>query len=101
MNTSIKSKHFSKWLNRKIGSKNSFRDRFDRSKVDLNRWSLGQNFPKLPVFSQLIYELHLHTNQEYTSILTEAMAELQKDYREWEFEQKKIRGDTNKKTDTD
>ena len=103
MNSSIKNVHFAKWLNRKIGSKPMFLKRFDHwHSRDIHRWCRGLNFPKSPALSRLIYDLNLHTEEEYTSLLVASMAELQKDFKEHMYErQKKNRELTRSKKETD
>ena len=87
MNASIKNVHFGKWLNRKIGSKTHFCQRFEWKSRELLRWCQGKNFPKSPVLSQLLYDLHLHIGQEYTSLLAECHEQLMKDHKVYKHEQ--------------
>jgi hypothetical protein len=84
-NKKIKNKYFGIWLSKKIGSKDKFVKRFDWKKRELSRWTHGQNFPKLPVQSALLYDIHLYTGQEYTSLLIECNEALMKDYKEFKY----------------
>jgi hypothetical protein len=102
MNSKIKNVHFAKWACKKIGKKKPFMKQFTRWKSrDLLRWTLGENFPKSPAFAQLLYDIHLYTGQEYTSLLAEAHQSLIKDFKEHEFEQTRIREDFRTKTKSD
>lgn len=102
MNSSIKNVHFAKWLNRSIGSKELFHNRFVTwKKRDIYRWTTGANFPKAPALSKLLYDLHLHTGLEYTELVVECMSILQKDFKEYKYEQEKTRRASHKKTETD
>jgi hypothetical protein len=102
MNSNIKNKYFAEWICKKIGKKKPFMRQFQHWKTrDLLRWTLGENFPKAPALAQLIYDLHLYTGQEYTSLLAEAHSSLQKDYREYQFEKKTIRRKPKKETGSD
>ena len=79
MNASIKNVHFGKWLNRKIGSKTHFCQRFEWKSRELLRWCQGKNFPKSPVLSQLLYDLHLHienTDQEIKELIARPVIDL-------------------------
>ncbi len=99
MNSSIKNKYFADWICKKIGKKSPFMKRFDHWKSrDILRWTLGENFPKAPALSQLLYDLHLYTGQEYSSLIVEAHQALLKDYREYQFEQRQTRGDIKTET---
>jgi hypothetical protein len=83
MNTSIKNKHFYKWLNRKIGSKAKFTRRFGWTSTELNRWCRGENYPKAVILAQLMFDIHLYTGQEYTSLLCECNEALMKDFKHY------------------
>tara|TARA_B100000424_G_C22896392_1_gene476765 strand:+ start:43 stop:339 length:297 start_codon:yes stop_codon:yes gene_type:complete len=91
MNISVKNVYFAKWLNRKIGSKDRFLRRFEWKSREIKRWCQGQNFPKAPILPQLLYDLHLYTGQEYTSLISEAHEALLKDYKEYKHGQKEVR----------
>mgnify|MGYP007027149505 FL=1 len=54
MNASIKNVHFGKWLNRKIGSKTHFCQRFEWKSRELLRWCQGKNFPKSPLILEFV-----------------------------------------------
>ena len=98
-NTSIKNKHFAKWLGNKIGKKKEFQNRFciykngikekkwnDR---DLYRWCHKRNFPKTPVMAELIHDLHLYTGQNKCDLAIECLEALAKDYKDFKSEQEK------------
>jgi hypothetical protein len=101
MNSSIKSVHFSKWLRKKIGSRVHFCRKYGWKSREILRWTQGDNFPKGPARAQLIYDLHLHIDQEYTSLLAECDEKLMRDYKEYKYEQEKIRRQSEKETATD
>ena len=101
MNSSVKSVHFSKWLRKKIGSRFHFCRKYEWQTREILRWCQGSNFPKSPVLSQLIYDLHLHIDQEYTSLLAECHEQLMKDHKVYKYEQEKIRRQLEKETAAD
>lgn len=85
MNKSIKSKHFANWLNRKIGGKDKFSTRFDWEKREINRWTQGKNFPKVPILAALLFDIHLYTGEEIELILIQCLEVLMKDYKEYKY----------------
>lgn len=94
MNLSVKNIHFAKWLNRKIGPKKLFTKEFSWDTREIHRWTSGHNFPKAAILSALLYDLHLFTKQEYTSLVAECMDALLRDYKEFKYETSRNREHT-------
>lgn len=90
--------NFAKWLNRIIGPKNEFLKVHNWAPRDVYRWCTGKNFPKSDNLAQLLYDLSIYKNREYTNLLCEAHAELMKDYREKEYAKiQSLKGSGSKK----